>query len=223
MNDAFAYYEEGLNDLLKMLSEDTARYSELLVLEQRLLENIHQVRRYGDMETWRADRARIVDALNQLALEETGTSFNKLCGFSASKRRLHGLLDPLLIPIGLPPDMPLHERLANLMMTSLGKVGEGSAALMVHLLALLVLSVLFAYWLAQSEQLWTNQPWACLGILWLGLAVLPLVAGFLPQQRERSLQEVLEFNARQRVALWLDKAFGAYISSYLVELAEAWS
>jgi hypothetical protein len=219
MNDAFAHYEEGLNNLLEKLSKDSARYSELLVFEQRLRENIVQVRSYGDTETRRADRAQIVAALNQLALEETETNFNELCGFLASRRCLNALLNSPLTLVGLPPDMPLHERLTNLLMTGLGKVGEGSLALMMHLLALLILSVLFACWLARSDQCWANKLWSCLGVLWLGLTILPLIAGFLPQKREKDLQEMIEFTTRQRIALWLDKAFGAYVSAYLVELA----
>lgn len=165
MNDAFAHYEEGLDNLLEKLSKDSARYSELLVFEQRLRENIVQARSYGDTEGRRADRAQIVAALNRLAVEEAGTSFNGLCGFPASRGCLNVLLNSPLTLVGLPPDMPLHERLANLLMISLGKMGEGSLALMMHLLALLILSVLFACWLARSDQCWANKLWSCLGEL----------------------------------------------------------
>ena len=223
MDDALAYYEKGLDRLLEAVSRDSAGYGELLALEQRLRENIDLYRRYGDTETRRAERAQVVDGLNRLAVEEVGTSFNELCGFRGSGRRLNDYANALLIPIGLPPDMPLHERLGNLLMTRLGNVGERSVGVVMHLVSLLVLSLLFAYWLAQSDDGWTHQLWVSLGILWSGLILLPLVAGFLPQQREKALEGELEgkveLTIRQRIALWLDKAFGAYVSAYLVEVA----
>jgi len=47
-----------------------------------LLENIACVRQYGDNEMYRTERAKIVDVLNQLALETVGVSFNELCDLS---------------------------------------------------------------------------------------------------------------------------------------------
>jgi len=218
MDDALAYYEKGLDRLLEAVSQDSAGYGEFLAFEQRLRENIDQSRHYGDTEIRRAERAEVVDGLNRLAVEEVGRSFNKLCGFRGSGRRLNDCVNTLLIPIGLPPDMPLYERLGNLLMTRLGKVGERSVGVVMHLVALLILSVPFAYWLAQSDDGWTHQLWGSLGILWSGLILLPLMAGFLPQQREKDLEGKVEFTIRQQMALWLDKAFGAYVSAYLVEV-----
>jgi hypothetical protein len=71
-------YERGLK-ALKEKARDAQWQSELLTLEARLRENLSQKRRYGDTETRRADRAQIVDALNQLALETAGVSFTELC------------------------------------------------------------------------------------------------------------------------------------------------
>jgi len=80
MQDAFSSYEVGLSGLLAKLNKDHPCYADALVYQQRLLENIAQARRYGDTETRRAERAQIVDALNQLALEAVGVSFNEVIG-----------------------------------------------------------------------------------------------------------------------------------------------
>jgi len=53
-------------------------YAEVLTLQARLLENISDVRQYGDNETARSDRAKIVGALTRLALEVAGTSLLNL-------------------------------------------------------------------------------------------------------------------------------------------------
>ena len=78
MSDTFTSYETGLSLLLKRLGHAHPRYAEALTLQARLLENLARVRRYGDTETGRAERAQIVDALNRLALEAVGRSFNAL-------------------------------------------------------------------------------------------------------------------------------------------------
>ena len=80
MQDAFSSYEVGLSGLLAKLNRDHPCYADALVYQQRLLENIAQARRYGDTEDRRAERAQIVDALNRLALEAVGVSFNEVIG-----------------------------------------------------------------------------------------------------------------------------------------------
>lgn len=71
-------YELGLKTLKERVKDARWR-SEFLLLEARLRENLAQMRRYGDTETRRADRAQIVDALNDLACEHLSVSFNDLC------------------------------------------------------------------------------------------------------------------------------------------------
>lgn len=78
MQDAFSSYEVGLSGLLAKLNKDHPCYADALVYQQRLLENTAQARRYGDTEDGRAERAQIVDALNRLALEAVGVSFNEV-------------------------------------------------------------------------------------------------------------------------------------------------
>lgn len=79
MTDIFASYEQGLTVLVRWLNPDHPRYTEALTLQNRLLVNIHQTLRHGDTETRRADRAQILEQLNDLALIALGTSFNGLC------------------------------------------------------------------------------------------------------------------------------------------------
>lgn len=78
MTDIFDVYERRLTELLKRLGEDHPRYAEALTLQSRLLENIAQTRRYGDTETRRAERAQVVDVLNDLALRTINSSFSEL-------------------------------------------------------------------------------------------------------------------------------------------------
>jgi energy-coupling factor transporter ATP-binding protein EcfA2 len=77
--DAFRFYETGLQHLLERVGKEHPVYAEALTLQSRLLENIATTRRYGDTEMRRAERANCVDALNHLALETLGLSFNDLC------------------------------------------------------------------------------------------------------------------------------------------------
>jgi hypothetical protein len=79
MSDTFSKYKAGIKKLLEHMGQDHPRLSDLLVYEQRLMENIHQAQSYGDTETRRADRAQIVDGLNRLALETIESNFNELC------------------------------------------------------------------------------------------------------------------------------------------------
>jgi hypothetical protein len=80
MNNIFERYELGLSKLLERLGQDHPRYGDTLVFQQRLEENIAQSRRYGDTKTHKAERAEIIEGVNQLARDVIGTSFNQLCG-----------------------------------------------------------------------------------------------------------------------------------------------
>jgi hypothetical protein len=82
MHDAFSRYEVGLSHLLAELGGNHQRYAEALTLQARLLDNIAQARCYGDTETRRAERAQIVEALNQLALQGIGKSFHEFTKFT---------------------------------------------------------------------------------------------------------------------------------------------
>jgi len=90
MGDPWSQYEAGLNRLLTRLGQDHPRYTEALVLQQRLLENLGRVRLYGDTETNRAERAQIFAVLNRLTLEAVGSSFNDLFLQDGSTATLRG-------------------------------------------------------------------------------------------------------------------------------------
>jgi len=77
-------YERGLLAfkeclLKKPASEVKEALSEFYVLESTLKENLHRTRLFGDNETRRSNRAEIIYALNQLASDYCGISFNELC------------------------------------------------------------------------------------------------------------------------------------------------
>ncbi len=71
-------YISGLS-ILKTYAEHKSWYSEFLVFESRLQENIHSENLYGSSEQSRVDRAKIIDQLNRLAYKQCGISFNDLC------------------------------------------------------------------------------------------------------------------------------------------------
>jgi tetratricopeptide (TPR) repeat protein len=79
------YYETGLLQLLERIGQEHPSYQEALVYQQRLHDNFALSRLYGDTETLRAERSKIVDGLNRLALSTLGISFNELCNQGAPK------------------------------------------------------------------------------------------------------------------------------------------
>jgi uncharacterized protein len=106
MSDVFTPYEAGLTHLLERLGPEHRRHAEALTLQARLLENIARARRHGDDETRRADRAQIVEALNGLALDALGVSYNDLCqGEAASEAGKAGPSDGSTLPPA-PPRPP---------------------------------------------------------------------------------------------------------------------
>jgi len=74
-------YEHGLRWLQELITERAPTFlSEFHTLEARLLDNLRDERLYGGTETSRAERARVVDALNDLAGRSgLEPSFNDLC------------------------------------------------------------------------------------------------------------------------------------------------
>ena len=216
MNDSLTPYEKGLDLLLERLGMDHSRYVEALTYEQRLRENILKVRRYGDDESKRSNRALVVEQLNRLALGELEVSYNQLCGLESSRSHPKGILNRLFLKMEVPPDLPLYERVAALLVSSLGQIREESIGVLANLLGLMVLSALFAYYLAQGAH--DSRPGLLLAVIWVGLTFLPLIAGFLPQQREKLLESNYSLTSRQRLALRLDKLLGVYVSAYLVEI-----
>ncbi|NNJ10297.1 NACHT domain-containing protein [Chloroflexales bacterium ZM16-3] len=77
--DTYTKYERGIDLLKQRLGPDHVRYSELLVFEQRLSENINRARLYGNTGTLDHDLAQIIKELNSLATELFTQTFNDLC------------------------------------------------------------------------------------------------------------------------------------------------
>ena len=66
-SDLFTAYEDGVQRLLDQLGVAHPERSAALTWQARLLETIAAARRYGDDETLRSARARIIEQLNTLA------------------------------------------------------------------------------------------------------------------------------------------------------------
>ena len=77
--DSFTAYEHGLQNLLDQLGPAHPAYTDALLYQQRLSENIQRARRFDDTASRRADRAEVIDQLNALALATLYQSFNDLC------------------------------------------------------------------------------------------------------------------------------------------------
>lgn len=78
--DFYTAYETGLHDLLERLTRDHPRYSEALVYQHRLSENIAKVRRYGkDTDDLEVARLEVLERLDQLVGETLGMTFRELC------------------------------------------------------------------------------------------------------------------------------------------------
>ena len=78
-HDLYSPLENGLDHLITHIGASHPRHGDALVFQQRLTENINRARRYGDTNLRQADRAEIIDQLNELAMATAGISFNELC------------------------------------------------------------------------------------------------------------------------------------------------
>lgn len=77
--DPYYRYEVGLSRLRSRIDQGHSRYVELLTYEQRLRENLTNVRLYGDTSDRRAERTEIIHHLNEIALFVLKEPFNDLC------------------------------------------------------------------------------------------------------------------------------------------------
>jgi len=83
-SDVYSPYEAGLRRLLNRMGRNHPHYSEALVYQQRLTENISHSRLYGDTTPRKSDRAEIIAQLNRLALSVANVPFIDLCGLDMS-------------------------------------------------------------------------------------------------------------------------------------------
>jgi hypothetical protein len=77
--DPYYRYEVGLSRLRSRIDQGHSRYVELLTYEQRLRENLTNVRLYGDTSDRSAERTEIIHRLNEIALSVLKEPFNDLC------------------------------------------------------------------------------------------------------------------------------------------------
>ncbi len=75
-HDIYSPYEIAMEELLRRLGAEHPRYSEALVHQTRLGENITAARRYGTNNG--AERAQIIDQLNNIALDALGMPFTEI-------------------------------------------------------------------------------------------------------------------------------------------------
>jgi hypothetical protein len=87
--DVYYPYEIGLRRLLDQLGRHHPRYAEVLVYQQRLLENIDKTRLHGDTPTRNSERSEIVLQLNRFALSTLDVSFNNLYSSIAPMSQEH--------------------------------------------------------------------------------------------------------------------------------------
>ena len=72
-------YELGIERLLHELGQRHPCYVDVLTLYARFKENQHALSIYGPSETQSAERMRIVESANRIALATLGISCNDLC------------------------------------------------------------------------------------------------------------------------------------------------
>ncbi len=78
-SETYRRYETGLAQLLSRLGPDHASYSDALIFQHRLVENIEHCRLHGDTEIHRSNRSVIVGQLNLLAASALSLTFYELC------------------------------------------------------------------------------------------------------------------------------------------------
>jgi len=86
-SDAYSRYETGLRQLRNRVEQDHPRYSEFLVYQQRLTDNIEKSRRYGDTQERKAEHSETIDHLNELTRSVLGIPFTDLCELRISATR----------------------------------------------------------------------------------------------------------------------------------------
>ena len=79
-NPLFSYYRHGLAELINKMGRDHPRFTDALVYQHRLLENLEQTAQYGDTPEREAQRAEILGLCNQLSLNVLEQTFHELCG-----------------------------------------------------------------------------------------------------------------------------------------------
>jgi hypothetical protein len=116
-DDVYSLYEAGVHELLSRIGPKHRLYSNALVYQERLHENIKQSRSQ-DTDALQAERCRIINELNKLAVCVLGTSFSELCAQiklaeeQGPTDSSSNIIDPLL-SAKPDPEGPVHQLLQN--------------------------------------------------------------------------------------------------------------
>jgi uncharacterized ubiquitin-like protein YukD len=93
VSDVFTEYEIGIQRLLKRLGDGHPNYTDALLLQARLLDNLKRVRRYGETPDLRADRMQIVDEIIKLAWQTEKVNFNDLSASVTQTQHIQLIID----------------------------------------------------------------------------------------------------------------------------------
>jgi predicted MPP superfamily phosphohydrolase len=78
-DDIYSFYENGLYQLQACLRNDEPHYTDMLVYQHRLQENLARSRQYGETESRLAERSEILHHLDRLVLSALRLSFDEWC------------------------------------------------------------------------------------------------------------------------------------------------
>jgi len=116
-DNVYSLYEAGVHELLSRIGPKHRLYSNALVYQERLHENIKQSRSQ-DTDALQAERRRIINELNKLAVCVLGTSLSELCAQiklaeeQGPTDSSSNIIDPLL-SAKPGPEGPVHQLLEN--------------------------------------------------------------------------------------------------------------
>jgi hypothetical protein len=116
-DNVYSLYEAGVHELLSRIGPKHRLYSNALVYQERLHENIKQSRSQGT-DALQAERRRIINELNKLAVCVLGTSLSELCAQiklaeeQGPTDSSSNIIDPLL-SAKPGPEGPVHQLLEN--------------------------------------------------------------------------------------------------------------
>jgi hypothetical protein len=98
--DIYTHYEHGLRNLLEQLPADNEAFTDFLVYEHRLKENIRKARLHGDSTDAQVARSEIIHRLNELTLTQLGKTFESLCTHEPTQQSVALQADPAVTPHG---------------------------------------------------------------------------------------------------------------------------
>jgi hypothetical protein len=78
MSDLFESYKKGIDRLLETMGKDHPDYNKVLTQRHRLIENIEEAELHDDNPTSKADRNKILNNLDKIALRAIGQPFHEL-------------------------------------------------------------------------------------------------------------------------------------------------